>query len=51
MIITAAERRARASAKVACSHEMSAALRAAYSAGSGAVSHRLLHDPCTLSVA
>ena len=30
---------------------MSAALRAAYSSGSGAVSHRLLHEPWTLSVA
>ena len=41
----------RASANVACSQAMSAALRAAYSAGSGAMSQRLLHEPWTLSVA
>ena len=49
--ITAAEPRALASANVSCSHAMLAALRAANSLGSGAVSHRLLHEPCTLSVA
>ena len=49
--MTATELRAVASANVCCSHAMSAALRAAYSAGSGAVSQRLLHEPWMFSVA
>ena len=51
MNMRAAERRDFASAKVCCIHPMSAWLRAAYSSGSGAVSHRLLHQPWMLSVA
>ena len=45
------ERCAVASSKVSCIHTMSAWLRALYSAGSGAVSQRLLHEPWILSVA
>ena len=51
MSMTAAEPRASASAKVSCSQAMFGVLRAAYSAASGAVSHRLLQEPWTLSVA
>ncbi len=50
MIITAADRRALATANDSFIHLMLAALRAANSAGSGAVSHRLLHEPGTFSV-
>src|SRR5262249_60862661 len=49
--ITAADPRALASANVSCSQAMLAALRAANSLASGLVSHRLLHEPWTLSVA
>src|SRR4051812_4724606 len=51
MSITAADPRALATSKVSCIQAMVAALRAANSAGLGAVSHRLLQDPCMFSVA
>jgi hypothetical protein len=50
MIITAADWRAAAKRNDSRSHAMLAPLRAAYSTGSGAVSHRLFHEPCTFSV-
>jgi hypothetical protein len=51
MIITAAESSAFASSNVCWSQAMSAAFRAAYSSGSGAVSQRLLQEPWMLTVA
>jgi hypothetical protein len=51
MNITAADPSCFAASKVCCIQAMSAWLRAAYSAGSGAVSQRLLQEPWMLSVA